>query len=733
MDNINLATNLNDWFNDSMLQVSTSGTVVNDTYPTGLSSSMVKPLDSPLPNPTPSPRSSVSAHKGTDSVNLEQFGKSERFKIDEVASYIIFQYFHVRDKVSAENLTLVDLILDQTYPHSLTLRKLKDDSTYYKYFGTVSREKEIGRCPIFFVSLYFYLTWGGDSSNKVKLDTFSKTRLLSRSSLNYFDLEGAPAKTTSQNHSMSSKIIRTSVSLPDSAKSSVYNWLGQLKEDMDKHDRVNYRLHSLVELFEYLSECLLQDMAYLECTNELPALQSVIRQHDQKLFHSGMFLKLKTDLKRQLDSEAINFDWYNTIVVKMGEKFDEMNSKASKENCILNEKLLCLRNELNNMNSMISQILQFQRQILSGNSSLSKNMTTNTNASVTWPNVNSSNVILDKNFIGTLATGGDQPSNLAPLNMIPSLTHQSIIDVSKRKLPLPSSPRDPASNPLKKFKLDERTNDTPSSAPGVTGLTMDSLLSRGISSPRIPIASLTAVPIIPPTSVSNASTPQQPNGQIPRVFSVSNSAVGSPNIPTGSSKQDALLSGISTNTLIGANTELSARIIATKKADQQTISAGSDGGGRPNESIKYKLSRENKTIWDLYTEWYIGLNGKPSIKSLIERYGWRRWKVSDDSHFFPTRRIIINYIEKECDRGFTLGKYPSTMERNVAKKLVVKDLENFRVNNGLTLNSISLYFRNLTRESREICIYNNFEDWSLLVIPDKEKNRYCKRRQGLVA
>ncbi|KAG0665459.1 hypothetical protein C6P45_000456 [Maudiozyma exigua] len=150
--------------------------------------------------------------------------------------------------------------------------------------------------------------------------------------------------------------------------------------------------------------------------------------------------------------------------------------------------------------------------------------------------------------------------------------------------------------------------------------------------------------------------------------------------------------------------------------------------GGPNEGIKYKLSRDNKTIWDLYAEWYIGINGKPSIKKLIEEYGWRRWKVSEDSHFFPTRRIIIDYIEMEVDRGIRLGRFKNPNQpREDIRKILVSDLEKFRINNVLTLNSLSLYFRYMTKRSKEICIFEDFKNWNVRIMSEEEKTKSCRR------
>ncbi|CCH59295.1 hypothetical protein TBLA_0B04590 [Henningerozyma blattae CBS 6284] len=151
--------------------------------------------------------------------------------------------------------------------------------------------------------------------------------------------------------------------------------------------------------------------------------------------------------------------------------------------------------------------------------------------------------------------------------------------------------------------------------------------------------------------------------------------------------------------------------------------------GTDNSKIKYKLSRDNKTVWDLYTEWYIGLNGNLPIVELIKSYGFRKWKVSQDSHFFPTRRIIIDYIESECDRDINLGRFRDLSKpREDFRKILVGDLEKFRINNSLTLNSLSMYFRNLSKANKEICIFENSTSWPVRKIGDAEKAQYCKRQ-----
>ncbi|AGO12118.1 AaceriAEL245Wp [[Ashbya] aceris (nom. inval.)] len=706
MDTINLSTNLHDWLEDPMLQVSGSRGAGSVGTGTTLPSPGMKHLELSQNNPTPSPRSSVSMNRDSRRKSgLYELVQRVPLDGNSLLAYVLQQYFHVHEKKEAELLTLVDIILDQTYPHSLTLRKLRYDSTYFRYFGTISRENDIAKCPVFYVSLYFYMTWGLPAGKQISWDTFSTVPLFSRSPGDEYGTITSSSKPESQNHSMSNKITR-SVVVPAQLKQCVYPWLGQLKDDMNQKDRVNYKLYSLIELFQYLSECIVQDIAFLECTDQLPTVQELVRESNPKLFGSAMFAKYKEDMRQQLDGEVVNKDWHNSILLRMEEKFNQLTAKTAQDNTKLNTEISDLKGKLNSMNTMLSQLLDAQRQLISKSSHVPLPSATGVPS-------------LDKNIQQPISLS-DPTAALAPISVLPSLSHQHLTD-GKRKLPLPSAPSPldhSAGATLKKFRFEDRVLEGTGGTPNNIGSPLESLLSRAISSPRIPITSLTTQV---PATLAAATPPLHVRPQNTRILQeprpVVDSTAASMTLP-----QDCM------NNIIADEPELQKAPLADPVPTLSVNTTSSTGG--PNESIKYKLSRDNKTIWDLYTEWYTGFDGKPSIKSLIERYGWRRWKVSEDSHFFPTRRIIINYIEKECDRGVAMGKYPSTLEREAVRKLVVKDLENFRVNNGLTLNSLSLYFRNLTREQREICIYNNFTDWSLLILPEEEKRKYCKRKQG---
>lgn len=621
-------------------------------------------------NPTPSPRSSTC--QAVTSNDLPLMLSASQIKIISIMTYILNKFYNVSDNSTIQSLKLIDLIVDQTYPESLTLRKLNDSlsNRQYQYFNTISRNKDITRCPIFCIGIYSIFKWGGNRGNAIRFDNFTEVPLVGDISRS-----GTPTNEYTPNvseiphystNSHGNKILRSSLEPPNEFIEVLFPWLNLLEEDFQNKDRTNYNLHSLFELFHFLGKVVVQDLAYLSCTGILPHLQSIIMEHIPKLYQCSFFKTFKKDLQKEIDGDSVQSDWCNILMDKIEESFIEVSKKFTVENTRLTQEVKDLKLELSDMKQLVSQILQSQRQILSGSS--------------TSNNASNGILILDKNSISSnllnnLVNGEEQPHSLAPINMFPSLSSSAVQDTQKRKLPLPNSqPFSPQliDSPFKKFKFDESKSHT-ATTNGANATTLDSILSKSITSPRIPIPTLTT-----------GATPTQLSSQ-------------------------------------------SATPVASTGTAKRTSTSSSTGA--PNEAIKYKLSRDNKTIWDLYTEWYLGLPGKPSIKSLIEKFGWRRWKVSDDSHFFPTRRIIIDYIERECKRGLRLGRFSLEQDREEIKKIVAQDLEKFRMSNGLTLNSLSLYFRNLTRENKEICMYDNFQDWSLLLINDDDKNKYCKRQQ----
>ncbi|SCU84916.1 LADA_0D04610g1_1 [Lachancea dasiensis] len=647
---------------------------------------------------------------------LPQLFSRAELDINVAMNYVLQRFFDMNDVSLAPSLRAVDLIVDQTYSEALTLRQLNDtfSNKQYRYFNTTSRNKKISNCPIFCVAVYAANYWGGHAGgSSIHFDGFQSVPLL-RDTKSFEALAARqaadispPADDETPIDSLSSpssldwsksKVIR-SMEPPNELNYAVFPWLSKLQEDLETLDRTNYNLHSLCELFEYLARVLIQDLAYLSCTNELPSLLSNVLEYVPRLYTSMEFKQFKSEMQRLINAQHKNMDWNDQILSKIEGGYIDICRRFALHNQSLHDELRTLRLELASIKKSMSDVLQTQRLYLSGG--IPNGPMANANNVQNGPSTDKNGLPANiTNSLGTTEEHGQISPSLTSRSMFHSLSGSAVPESQVRKLPLPTQAGltpPPADSPFKRFKFDDlrpshgaqpqqqqgpqqytmlQQSQPQQSTPGNINATLDSMLSRGGLSPRLGVPSSTGVPM------SSQLSPQ----------------FGFPSVPV--------------------------------QMIPKTIPSGTSSyGDSAQEVFKYKLSRENKTIWDLFNEWFVGLNGEPSIKSLIDTYGWRRWKVGEDSHFFPTRRIIIDYIEREVDRGLRTDRFVN-MDRESMRKVVTDDLEKFRATNGLTLNSISMYFRNLTRKNTEICIYENFQDWSVLLIDEDEKNKYCKRQHN---
>ncbi|CAD6649243.1 HN1_G0023520.mRNA.1.CDS.1 [Saccharomyces cerevisiae] len=770
-----------------------------------------------------------------------------------IAQYILQSYFKVNVD-SLNSLKLVDLIVDQTYPDSLTLRKLNEGATGqpYDYFNTVSRDTDISKCPIFALAIFFVIRWSHPNP-PISIENFTTVPLLDS---NFISLNSNPLlyiQNQNPNSNSSVKVSRSQTFEPSKELIDlVFPWLSYLKQDMLLIDRTNYKLYSLCELFEFMGRVAIQDLRYLsQHPLLLPNIVTFISKFIPELFQNEEFKgigSIKNSNSNALNNvTGIETQFLNPSTEEVSQKVDsyfmELSKKLTTENIRLSQEITQLKADMNSVGNVCNQILQLQRQLLSGNQAIgskSENIVSSTGGGILILDKNSINSNVLSNLVQSIDPNHSKPNGqaqthqrgpkgqshaqvqstnspaLAPINMFPSLSNsiQPMLGtlapqpqdiVQKRKLPLPGSiasaatgspfsPSPVGESPYsKRFKLDDKP--TPSQT------ALDSLLTKSISSPRLPLSTLANTAVTesfrspqqfqhspdfvvggssssttennskkvnedsPSSSSKLAERPRLPNNDSTTSMPESPTEIAGDDVdrekPPESSKsepndnfpesKDPEKNGKNSNPLgtdadkpvpisnIHNSTEAansSGTVTKTAPSFPQSSSKfeiinkkGTKAG--PNEAIKYKLSRENKTIWDLYAEWYIGLNGKSSIKKLIENYGWRRWKVSEDSHFFPTRRIIMDYIETECDRGIKLGRFTNPKQpREDIRKILVGDLEKFRINNGLTLNSLSLYFRNLTKNNKEICIFENFKNWNVRSMTEEEKLKYCKRQHN---
>ena len=64
----------------------------------------------------------------------------------------------------------------------------------------------------------------------------------------------------------------------------------------------------------------------------------------------------------------------------------------------------------------------------------------------------------------------------------------------------------------------------------------------------------------------------------------------------------------------------------------------------------YKMLRGSNSVFQLWTEWTLGLAGGPSIEALDRCWG-ARWRIGSEAMFYSRRRKIINEIRRRVEEG----------------------------------------------------------------------------------
>ena len=101
----------------------------------------------------------------------------------------------------------------------------------------------------------------------------------------------------------------------------------------------------------------------------------------------------------------------------------------------------------------------------------------------------------------------------------------------------------------------------------------------------------------------------------------------------------------------------------------------------------YKLSREVRTIPDLWREWTVGLAGLPSVEDLDRMYG-ARWRCGNERQYYSTRKVIIGEIKRRAGDAAT----------DVQLKGVVAQMEEERLASKLSLDKVVKALKRAARE-----------------------------------
>lgn len=96
----------------------------------------------------------------------------------------------------------------------------------------------------------------------------------------------------------------------------------------------------------------------------------------------------------------------------------------------------------------------------------------------------------------------------------------------------------------------------------------------------------------------------------------------------------------------------------------------------------YRLSRNVRTIPDLWKEWTIGLGCLPSIDELDRLHG-SRWRIGNEIQYYSTRKRIIDEIKRRAGSSATEEDY----------KAAVRGMEEERAHSKASLDKVSKALR----------------------------------------
>lgn len=111
-----------------------------------------------------------------------------------------------------------------------------------------------------------------------------------------------------------------------------------------------------------------------------------------------------------------------------------------------------------------------------------------------------------------------------------------------------------------------------------------------------------------------------------------------------------------------------------------------------NDIPIYSFCRSHTTVQELWDEWTLGIDGKPSVESLEQRYGskWRR--TTSDRQFFSRRNAIIKEVKRIA-----------MQEYNGDFRIAIEKLDVIRMQQpSKTLHSLAAMLLYQTRGEREL-------------------------------
>ena len=99
--------------------------------------------------------------------------------------------------------------------------------------------------------------------------------------------------------------------------------------------------------------------------------------------------------------------------------------------------------------------------------------------------------------------------------------------------------------------------------------------------------------------------------------------------------------------------------------------------------LNFRMSRQIRTVHDLWQEWFVGIGDKPAVIMLEQQYGTKWRSSAADMKFFSRRKIIVKYVQRLQEEH----------QVNAEAAVRIADIERGR-------SSLDAFSKRLSREGR---------------------------------
>ncbi|KAG9322374.1 hypothetical protein KVV02_003314, partial [Mortierella alpina] len=172
---------------------------------------------------------------------------------------------------------------------------------------------------------------------------------------------------------------------------------------------------------------------------------------------------------------------------------------------------------------------------------------------------------------------------------------------------------------------------------------------------QVPVPVSTEAATVAMTVRTRSASRKASNGTLGQTFEA-NSSTSMPPVSTPTTSVPTLVTTAAPTTAptiapitAPATASTTAPGAASTPAPAGAVTTGSSAGRaavRSSSQFQYHMNQNNKTVFDIWTEWMEGINGNPSISTMNRQYGDLSWLPAEERELYRDQRMVLVEAEK---------------------------------------------------------------------------------------